>query len=296
MIVVTTPTGDIGSQVVQGLLDRGAPVRVIVRDASRLPSDVRARVEVVEGSHHDADVVTAAFECVDAVFWLVPPDYRTEHVASSYVDFSRPACEAFVSQGVQRVVPVSVLGHGSTLAGNAGVVTASLAMHDLIASTGVAYRALALPSFMSNLLTQVEAIRSQGAIFGVLPDDVKLPAIATRDIASAAIELVLDESWSGQQDVPLLGAEDLSYSDMAGIVSEVLERPVRYQQVPNDAFKANLVTHGMSEAMAQGLIDMNQAKSQGLDSTEPRTSDNTTPTTFRQWCQDVLQPAFDRPV
>lgn len=49
--------------------------------------------------------------------------------------------------------------------GNAGLVSASLAMDDLIAGTGVGYRALTLPSFMDNLLRQVEAIRSEGVFF-----------------------------------------------------------------------------------------------------------------------------------
>jgi uncharacterized protein YbjT (DUF2867 family) len=292
MIVVTTPTGSIGSQVLQGLLDRDAPVRVIARDPSRLGAHVQGRVEVVQGSHGDSDVVTRAFAGADTVFWLVPPDYRTHSVEASYVEFTRPASEAFISQGVQRVVVVSALGRGSASAGSAGLVTASLAMHDLIANTGVDYRALAMPSFMTNLLTQVEPIKRQGMFFDVLSADRKLPTVATRDIAAAAVELLLDDSWNGQDDVPVLGPEDLSCNDMAQIMSEVLERPVRYQQIPGEAFKAELLRNGMSEAMAQGLLDMRLAKDNGLDNVQPRTPRSTTPTSFRQWCEEVLKPAI----
>ena len=70
MIVVTTPTGHIGRQVLENLLDGGEPVRVIVRDPSRLPRSLRERVEVVQGSHGDADIVDRAFAGADAVFWL----------------------------------------------------------------------------------------------------------------------------------------------------------------------------------------------------------------------------------
>jgi hypothetical protein len=57
------------------------------------------------------------------------------------------------------VVGISALGRG--VVANAGYVTASLAMDDLIAGTGVAYRALTMPSFMDNTLRQVEPIRDQ---------------------------------------------------------------------------------------------------------------------------------------
>jgi uncharacterized protein YbjT (DUF2867 family) len=206
-----------------------------------------------------------------------------------YLDFTRPACDAIKSQGVARVVGVSALGRGWP--GNAGHVSASLAMDDLIASTGVSYRALAMPSFMDNLLGQVEPIRSQGMFFSPIDADRKLPTVATRDIAAVAAGLLLDDSWSGQGSVPVLGPEDLSHDDMAQIMSEVLGKPVRFQQIPAEAFKARMTGFGMSEAIVQGMLDMMAAKNAGLDNIEPRTPQSTTPTSFRQWCEQVLKPA-----
>jgi uncharacterized protein YbjT (DUF2867 family) len=280
MIVLTAPTGAIGHQVLQHLLDRGEPVRVIARDPSRLPAPTRERVEVVQGSHDDLDVVTKAFAGADAVFWLVPPDPHAESPEAAYVEFTRPACDAFVSEGVRQVVGISALGRG--VAGNAGLVSASLEMDDLIAASGVSYRALALPSFMDNVLRQTEAIRGQGVYHSPIDPDLHVPTCATKDIAAVAAELLLDFSWRGVRSVPVLGPEDLSGNDMARIMSEVLERPIRYEQIPVEAFQATLTDHGMSQAMAQGMADMMTAKNAGLDNAEPRTPQATTPTTFRE--------------
>jgi hypothetical protein len=71
----------------------------------------------------------------------------------------------------------------------------------------------------------------------------------------------------------------------------VLHRPVRYQQISGESFKDTLTGHGMSEAMAQGMLDMMVAKDDGLDNAEPRTPESTTPTSFRDWCEQVLKPA-----
>jgi uncharacterized protein YbjT (DUF2867 family) len=289
MIVITTPTGAIGHQVLANVLDSGEPIRVIARDPSRIPAHTRERVEVVQGSHRDIDVVTKAFAGADSVFWLMPLDPRAESVEASSVDSTRPACEAFVSQGVARVVGVSALGRG--VAGKAGLVSASLAMDDLIASTGVRYRALTMPSFMDNMLRQVEPIRNQGVFFSPTPGDRRFPTCATRDIAGVAAALLLDHSWSGQGSVPVLGPEDLSLNDMAQIMSEVLGKPVRFQEIPVEAFRETLIGNGMSDAIAQGVVDMMTAKNDGLDNAEPRTPQSTTPTSFRQWCEEVLKPA-----
>jgi len=293
MIVITAPTGNIGHQVLANVLAGDEPVRVIVRDPDRLPASVRDRVEVIQGSHGDPRVAARAFAGADALFWLLPTDNQAASVQAAYVGFTRPAAEAIRDQGVKRVVDVSALGRHTGYAGQAGHVTASLAMDDLIASTGVAFRALTAPSFMDNMLRQVHAIKDQGMIFGTVAADRKLPTVATRDIAAGAARLLLDHTWTGQQEVPVLGPEDLSGAGMAAVISEVLGIPVRYQQIPGQAFRDQLTGHGISAAMAQGMLDMMIAKENGLDNGVSRGPGNAidTPTTFRQWCADTLKPA-----
>jgi uncharacterized protein YbjT (DUF2867 family) len=291
MIVITTPAGGIGHQVLENLLDSGEHLRLVARDRSGIAADTRPGVEVIEGSHGDPAVVDKAFDGADAVFWLTPPDPRAESVEAAYTGFTRPAAEAFKRHGVKRVVGVSALGRGTPWAAHAGYVTASLAMDDLIAGTGVAYRALANPSFMDNVAAQAVAIKNQGMFFSPIDGDRKLPAVATRDIAAAASRLLLDDRWSGVGEVPLLGPEDLSFNDMARIISEVLGRQVRFQQIPFAAYKDRFVGFGLSDAMAQGMTDMARAKNEGLDNAVQRTPENSTPTSFRQWCEAVLKPA-----
>jgi uncharacterized protein YbjT (DUF2867 family) len=295
MIVITAPTGDIGSQVLSNLLDsaprQGEKLRVIVRDPARLPGQVLDRVDVVPGSHSDAGVVDRAFSGADAVFWLVPPDAQAPSLDAAYSGFTRAAARAFTDHGVGHVVGVSALGRGTPVAGRAGLVTASLAMDDLIAGTGVAYRALANPSFMDNLLRQVDSIRDEGVFTDTSALGRKAPAVATRDIAAAAAGLLLDRSWTGAGSVPLLGPADLSPDDMARIMSEVLGRPVRYQQQSLEQLGAALAGYGMGDAFVQGMADMARAKDEGLDDGVPRTPQTASPTTFRQWCAEVLRPA-----
>jgi uncharacterized protein YbjT (DUF2867 family) len=291
MIVITTPAGTIGHQVLENLLDTAEHLRLVARDLSGIPARVRQDVEVIEGSHGDPAVVDKAFDGADAVFWLCPPDPHAESIEAAYTGFTRPAAEAFRKHGVKRVVGVSALGRGTPWAAHAGYVTASLAMDDLIAGSGAAYRALTNPSFMDNIAVQAAAIKNQGMFFSPIDGDRKLPAVATRDIAAAATRLLIDDSWSGAGEVPLLGPEDLSFNDMAQIISEVLGRQVRFQRITFEAYKDRFTGFGMSDAMAQGMTDMAWAKNQGLDNAVQRTPGNSTPTSFRQWCEEILKPA-----
>ncbi|MFG2721201.1 NAD(P)H-binding protein [Streptomyces sp. NPDC048416] len=295
MIVITAPTGHIGSRLLDILLnevpERRDELRVIVRDPRKLTEEVRSRVDVVTGAHDDADVIDRAFAGADAVFWLVPPNPRAPSLDAAYSGFTSAAAKAFTAHGVGHVVGVSALGRGTPVADRAGLVTASLTMDDLIARTGVAYRALANPSFMDNLLRQVTSIRDHGVFTDTVAVDRRAPAAATRDIAAAAAALLVDRSWTGTGEVAVLGPADLSAGDMARIMSDVLERPVRYERQSLDAFRATLVGQGLGSAFVAGYVDMMRAKEDGLDDGVPRTPDTASPTTFRAWCEEVLKPA-----
>ncbi|MEU1046585.1 NAD(P)H-binding protein [Streptomyces sp. NPDC005897] len=294
MIVITAPTGNIGRRLLPLLLEsapaHGEELRVIVRDPARLAAPVRERVEVVTGSHGDPAVVDRAFDGADAVFWLVPPD-SSRTPDDAYRRFSLPAVRALVAHGVGHVVGVSALGRGTPVAGRAGLVTASLAVDDLLGETGVAYRALANPSFFENLLEEADSIRKHGCFTDVLDADRKAPLVAVADIAAVAAGLLLDRSWTGTGSVPVLGPRDLSPDDLARIMTERLGRPVRYERQTFDDLRTALVGHGLDKEFVDGIVDMKRAKDDGLDAGVTRTPETATPTTFEEWVTQTLRPA-----
>ncbi|MDQ7808754.1 NAD(P)H-binding protein [Amycolatopsis sp. A133] len=294
MIVITAPTGNIGRHLLSLLVEaapaHGEELRVVVRDPARLPGPVRERVEVVTGSHGDAVTADRAFAGADAVFWLVPPDASTTP-EEAYSGFTRPAARAFAAHGVGHVVGVSALGRGTPLAGRAGLVTASLAVDDLIAGSGVAYRALANPSFFENLLEEAGSIREHGVFTDTVAADRPAPLVAAADIAATAAGLLLDRSWTGTGSVPVLGPQDLSPDDLARIMTEELGRPVRYRRQPLGELRSALLAHGLDEEFVEGMVAMKRAKDEGLDAGAVRSPHAIAATTFAQWCAHTLKPA-----
>jgi len=222
----------------------------------------------------------------------VPGDPRAPSAEAAYVDFARPACKAFKAHGVKQVVGISALGRGWPK--DAGHVTGTLKMDDLIASAGVSYRALACASLMENVLRQAALIRDHGAFYWPTPGDRKEPACATRDVAAVASRLLLDPSWSGVDSIPMLGPQDISFYEMMAIISDVIGQPVQYHLMSMDDLKAMMIKRGASDGMAQAMVNMMTAKNEGMDHLVERTpsSSSDTPTSFRQWCEDVLNPAL----
>lgn len=289
MIVVTAPSGNIGSQVLAGLLAADEAVRVITRDPSRLPAAARSRVEIVAGSHGERAVVERAFAGADAVFWLAPGDPSAPSARAAYVDFARPACEVLRECGVRHVVAVSALGRGWPQP--AGHVTATVDADDLMMETGVAFRALACSSLMENVLRQLASIRA-GVFHAPTTETVQLPHVATRDVAAVAVRLMRDRSWTGAAEIPLTGPYLLSFGEMTAIMSETLSCAVRFAPIAMEDMRSIMLANGASEGMAGAMVDMLTAKNDGMDRMVPLSSRSDTPTDFRGWCEDVLRPAI----
>jgi uncharacterized protein YbjT (DUF2867 family) len=173
MIVVTTPTGQIGSKVVRHLLAANEAVRVVVRDPAKLSAEVLAKAQVVQGSTEDEAVLYAAFEGAESVFWVVPPSFQASDITAYYLQFTRPAARAIQARGVKRVVSISALGRGHAL--KSGLGDASYAMVEELEKTGADTRALYCPGFMENMLHHVQSLKYQCSFSLPGPADWKVP-------------------------------------------------------------------------------------------------------------------------
>lgn len=297
MIVVTTPTGNVGSGVAQALLEAGREVRVVVRDPSRLSASVRQGAEVVVGSHGDPDVLEEAFAGADDVFWLVPPLFTAPDVVGYYRDFARAAAGAITARRVRRVVAVTSLGRqvAAQRAMAAGNLSAAFAMDEVLEATGVAYRGLSMPFFMDNLLSQVTAIAGAGIVSLPNAADRPLATVATADIAAAATTALLDRGWAGQQAVPVVGPDDLTPVQMTQVAAEVLDRPLTFVPATLQDYRSTMSGYGASSGFAAALVAMTAAQNDGIYDPEVAAVRNTGTgvgaTSFRRWCEQVLAPA-----
>ncbi|MFJ6216141.1 NAD(P)H-binding protein [Streptomyces sp. NPDC092296] len=290
MIVVTTPTGQIGSRLIRRLLDQDQEVRVIVRDASRLDGSVREQVETVSGSHDDPAVLDKALPGAEALFWLVPPNPQAPSAEAHYLRFARVGAAAIARHDVGHVVGVSSAGHGWPTP--AGVLSAAFAMDAELSRSGAAYRALSMPFYMENLLRQLDAIVGQGAFFLTCAGDLPLASIATRDIAGTAADLLTDLSWAGQENLPVFGPDRLTPDGMAEVISQELGRPVTYRRMSIDDYASLLRSQGARDQTVKDLTEAFTAQDHGIYDADWATA-KPTPTDFRTWCREVLKPAAD---
>jgi len=286
-IAITAPTGNIGSRLVRNLLDAGADLTLLLRNPDKLEPAVRSRVKTQQGELQDAAFVRRATHAAEALFWLTPNDPTTPDLRVWYDRLGESAASAVLTNNIPYVVNVSSAGAQLP---NAGPVTGLGQVEQHLNQTNANILHLRPGYFMENMLMQLDAIRHQNSIFQNAPGDVPFPQIATRDIAEAAAQKLLNRSWSGKRIQGLHGPADLTFNEATHILSEATGRSLRYVVISPEQARQEFSSMGLGPAFVQGYLDMEAALSQPGAVAEPRTPETTTPTTFYQWASEVLNP------
>ena len=110
-IAVATPTGHVGSAVVDFLLEFGGDIRVVLlgRRPDRLKEFVGRGAEMAIGSQDDADYLVKATRGIEALFWATPPGYGSDDVRAFQNRLGRTRT-AIRTNKISRVVNLSSIG------------------------------------------------------------------------------------------------------------------------------------------------------------------------------------------
>jgi uncharacterized protein YbjT (DUF2867 family) len=231
-ILITGASGNIGRQVVQQLVDRGAAVRALVRDPSK--ATFAAGVEVVQGDLLDVQALRGALAGVSTLFLLngVVPDEFTQALVT--LNLAREV-------RVERVVYLSVIHSDKYL--NVPHFAGKFGVERMLEQMGFGATILRPAYFMQNDLTVKDVVLGHGVY--PMPIGAKgLAMIDTRDIAEiAALELLEREASQplALKRVNLVGPDTLTGADVAATWSAVLGRPVVYGGDDTAAFEKNLL-------------------------------------------------------
>ena len=147
---------------------------------------------------------------------------------------------------------------------------------------------------MENNLAAIDMIHGMGMFGHALLPDLKLPMIATPDVGDYAAQRLLNLDFSGKQTRELLGDRDLTMTEATAVIARGIGKPdLRYEQFSYDQVQQALTQMGFSPRKAAVYIEMFQAINAGvLAAQEPRSPENSTPTSFEKFVQDVFSPAY----
>ncbi|MFE7507701.1 NmrA family NAD(P)-binding protein [Promicromonospora sp. NPDC057488] len=293
-VLVIGATGNQGGATARALLDRGVPVRALVRDtrSDRAKALEERGADLVVGDLDDAASLLAAAEGADGVFSIPFPDV-TNLEGDAEVTRGRNVVEAARKAGVSHVVHSSVSGAGEFARAQPGWSEGRWDRHyweskdavdEAVRTGGFEHWTVLKPAtFMENLTgwSYLFGDWSSGTIITGFAADTRIPWIAVDDIGEAAAIAFTEPGRLDGMEVELAG-EMLTMTETAEILGEVTGRPVSAPVLtPQEA-----VERGMLPAMVNGVERIN---ANGTPARPEHVRALGLPTTdFRTWAQRTL--------
>ena len=264
--LVAGATGNVGSAVVGELLGRGVPVRAVVRrPTDRLGDGVQSVVA-------DLDVPASLGDGLDGVqgAFLLP----------GFADMAG-LVRRLGDAGVQRLVLLSGSSAGDGDPDNA-ISEYMRRSEAAVRDGGIPWTTLRPNGFMSNALrwrSQLEA----GDLVRLPFADVPIAMVDPADIAAVAVAALLEPGHEGSV-LRLSGPEPLTPRDGVRILGEVLGRPLRFEAVPDDVARTEMLATTPApyvDAFFRFYVDGTVDEGQVFDTVQAVTG--RPPRSFQEW-------------
>lgn len=254
MIVVTGASGQLGRQVIDGLLAT-VPAQEIVaaaRQPARVQDLAERGVQVREADYDRPETLARAFAGAD----------RLLLISSSEVGKRVPQHAAVIraagAAGVQLLAYTSLL--------HADVSPLSLAVEHreteaLLKASGLPHVLLRNGWYTENYLAGVPAALSHGAMLGSAGTG-RIASAARADYAAAAVAVLTREGQAGKV-YELAGDQAYTLAELADTLSRLAGKPVVYHDLPQDAYAAALIDAGLPAPLAHLLAESDAGAARG---------------------------------
>ncbi|NDW03770.1 NmrA family NAD(P)-binding protein [Jiella pacifica] len=291
-IAVVGATGRIGAKLTRTLIGSGHQVKAMSRGGPALDALVEQGAEPFLGSF---DIGTgnldAFFADVEAAFLMVKTDWC--NIDGHYPMVAQRFVDALRGSPVQ--LAVSLTAMGSEVAGKTGHFEVFHHLDQKLNELdGIDLVHLRAAWFMENTFAWITPV----ARFGRLPwfqgADLKMPWVATDDIATLAAKELLNPSGE-HRVIREVGSQDLSMREVTAIISRELGKPVEYRLIDRslpeikDEYLKRFGTHEhwlddsrTTDAINNGVVRFHEGK-------ETRPS---LPTTMEAFIREVWKPRY----
>ena len=268
-ILVTGARGNVGSEVVAALVDRGEPVRALVRDPAR--ARFPENVEAVAGDFERPDTVEPALAGIDGAFLLGGFDTLPDLL------------ERMRRAGVGHV---ALLTSRCVVGGKPDNAITGMWMDSeaAVRGSGLAWTIVRPSGFHSNALRWLPQLREGDVVRAPWPD-VPIASIDPADIAAVAATALVGRGHDGQA-LAISGPEPLTPGDQVATLARTLGRPLRYEPLSDDEARSGMAGNTpapMVDALFRFFSEGEYDDSVVLDTVESVTG--RPPRSFDQWAE-----------
>jgi uncharacterized protein YbjT (DUF2867 family) len=254
MILITGAAGKTGKAVIRKLAEKRSSIKALVFRPEQVHEvEALGAKEVVVGNMCESNFIQKAIQGVNSVYHICPnmhPDEFT--IGKGLIDATKAVgITHFVYHSVLHP-QIEVIPHHWN----------KMRVEELLFESGLPYTILQPAVYMQNILVNLGIILETGRYTVPYAVESRISMVDLEDVAQVAAVVLTEVNNQGNQPLhlgatyELVGAQAMSQTELATILSHHLGRPVIAERVSIDTWERKARSTGLSEYQVETLIKM----------------------------------------
>lgn len=263
MNIILGATGQVGSAIVNFLVEKKVAVKAVVRDVEKAKGLREKGVEVAIADYFDLKALKDAVKGGELILLITPETGQSEDILGDTKKILGNYREAIENSGIESIIGLS--------SGGAQYEKYEKDTGNLLMSNMLEHEFLSLPInqvfvrpsyYYSNWLMSADMAKKSGILPSFYPLGLKINMNSPIDVAEFIAEKI-SAGVNKSELIELVGPEQYSANDVAKEMAKTLDREIKAQEIPKEKWGKTMTGIGFSNDATKNFIKMTELVAEG---------------------------------
>ncbi|MEO6843869.1 MAG: NmrA family NAD(P)-binding protein [Ginsengibacter sp.] len=255
-IIVTGSLGNISKPLTKELVQKGHSVTVISSNPEKQNDIETLGAEAAIGTIENIDFLTNVFTGVDAVYCMIPLNFKVTDLITYFKKTSNNYARAIQNAGIKKAISLS--------GWVAGVISSYKDIENILDELpDVSVTHIRPGYFYSNFFDSIQTIKEKGHIAATFGGEDKIVLSAPSDIADVIIDEITQTDYG--KKVRYVASDEMTCSEAAKILGTAIGKPhLKWVTMTDKEMQGQLEKFGLSPKIISDIVEMQAPVHKGL--------------------------------
>ncbi len=260
MNIILGATGQIGSAIVNNLIDKRLPVKAVVRNNEKTDDLKKQGAEVAIADYFDLEALKNAVKDGVLIFLLTPESGTSDDVLGETKKLLDNYYKAIEKSNIKSLIGLSSIG--AQFDKGTGNLLMSHMLENRFADLDINKVFIRPAYYYSNWLMSLDMTKENGILPSFYPTDLEFNMISPNDVAKFVankIENEIDQS----ELIEIVGPKKYSPDNIAELMGKALNKEVNAHKIPKADWSGTMKSIGFSDDATKNFVEMTDLVANG---------------------------------
>lgn len=270
MNIILGAAGQVGSAIVNNLIDKGLPVKAVIRNKEKAEELRNTGAEVAIADYFDLPALAEAVKDGKMIFLLTPETGTSDDVLGDTRKLLDNYHQAIQKSNIQSLIGLSSIG--AQFDKGTGNLLMSHMLENKFSNLNINKAFIRPAYYYSNWLMSLDMVKEKGVLPSFYPIDLQFDMISPYDVAKFVADKI-EQGIEPFELIEIVGPRKYSPRNISQLMGEALNKKVKMHRIPENKWHETMKSIGFSDDAATNFASMTQVVANGKAEPERKGQD-----------------------